>query len=116
MALPIWKANQVKMLGQSLRERHPLFPEIASLQEQGVRDYDVDLWIGVWAPAGLAADILGKYNADIRAIVAQTEMSEQLASQGLVPNTMTPEQFAKLVKDDYDKWGKVIRDAKITAD
>jgi tripartite-type tricarboxylate transporter receptor subunit TctC len=116
VALPMWKAGQVKMLAQSLRERHPLFPEILSLHEQGLRGYDVDLWIGVWAPAGISADLLARYNSEIRAIVAQSDMREQLASQGLVPNTMTPEQFAKLVKDDYDKWGKVIREAKISAD
>jgi len=60
--------------------------------------------------------VLSKYNTDIRAIVAQPDMREQLASQGLVPNTMTSEVFAKLVRDEYDKWGKVIRDAKIAAD
>ena len=116
VALPMLRAGQVKALGQSLRERHPLFPDIPSLHEQGMRGYDVDLWIGVWAPAGIAADLLARYNSEIRAIVAQTDMREQLASQGLVPNTMTPEQFAKLVKDDYDKWGKVMREAKINAD
>jgi tripartite-type tricarboxylate transporter receptor subunit TctC len=116
VGLPMWKASQVKVLGQSLRERHPLFPDIPSLHEQGVIGYDVDLWVGVWAPAGIGADLLARYNAEIRAIVAQPDMREQLASQGLVPNTMTPEQFAKLVRDDYERWGKVIRDAKIAAD
>lgn len=116
VALPMWKAGQIKLLGQSLRERHPLFPEIAPLHEQGVQGYDVDLWIGVWAPAGIAADVLAKYNREIRDIVAQPDMRERLASQGLVPNTGTPEQFAKLVKDDYDKWGRVIREAKIQPD
>jgi len=116
VGLPMWKAKQVKVLGQSLRERHPLFPDIPSLHELGVRGYDVDLWIGVWAPPGMGAELLGRYNSEIRAIVAQPDMREQLASQGLVPNTMTPEQFAKLVRDDYQKWGKVIRDAKIAAD
>jgi tripartite-type tricarboxylate transporter receptor subunit TctC len=116
VVLPMWKAGQVKVLGQTLRQRHPLFPEIPSLHEQGVSGYDVDLWMGVWAPAGIGAELLGRYNADIRAIVGQADMREQLASQGLVPNTMAPEQFAKLVRDEYDKWGKVIRDAKISAD
>jgi tripartite-type tricarboxylate transporter receptor subunit TctC len=116
VALPMWKAGQVKMLAQSLRGRHPLFAEIPSLHEQGVSGYDVDLWMGVWAPAGMGAELLGRYNSEIRAIVAQPDMREQLASQGLVPNTSTPAEFAKLVRDEYDKWGKVIRDAKIAAD
>jgi tripartite-type tricarboxylate transporter receptor subunit TctC len=116
VALPKIRAGQIKVLGESLKERHPLFPDIPSLHEQGVTGYNVDLWIGVWAPPGMPADILAKYNSDIRAIVAEPEMRNQLASQGLVPNTGTPEQFAQLVKSDYDKWGKVIRAANIRAD
>ena len=116
IALPMLKAGQIKLLAQTLRGRHPLFPEFPSLHETGVPGYDVDLWIGVWAPAGISAELLGKYNSELRAIVALPDMREQLASQGLVPNTMTPEQFAKMVRSEYDKWGKVIREAKITAD
>src|SRR5256714_5295999 len=116
VALPKIKAGQIKVLGESLKERHPLFPGISSLHEQGVTGYDVDLWIGVWAPPGMPSDLVAKYNSEIRTIVALQEMREQLASHGLVPNTGTPEQFAKLVKDDFEKWGKVIRDAKIKAD
>jgi tripartite-type tricarboxylate transporter receptor subunit TctC len=116
VALPKLKAGQIKVLGESLRERHPLFPEIASLHEQGMTGYDVDLWIGVWGPAGLAPEVLARYNKDIRDIVAEPEMTKQLANQGLVPNTMSPERFAKMVKDDYDKWGRVMREANIKAD
>ena len=116
VALPKIKAGQIKVLGESLKGRHPLFPDIPSLHEQGVTGYDVDLWLGVWAPPGLPADILARYNSEIRAIVARPDMREQLAGQGLVPNAGTPEQFAKLVKEDFEKWGRVIRDAKIKAD
>ena len=116
VALPKIRAGQIKVLGSTLRERHPLFPDILSLHEQGVTNYDVDLWVGVWAPAGISAEILAKYNSELRAIVAQPDMREQLARQGLVPNTMTVEAFTKLVKDDYDKWGRVMREANIKAD
>jgi tripartite-type tricarboxylate transporter receptor subunit TctC len=116
VALPKIRAGQVKVLGESLKQRHPLFPDIPSLDEQGVTGYDVDLWLGVWAPAGTAPEVIARYNSEIRAIVAEPEMRTQLANQGLVPNTGTSEQFAKLVKDDYDKWGKIIREAKLTAD
>ena len=116
VALPMLRAGQIKVLGETLRQRHPLIPDTPSLHEQGVSGYDVDLWMGVWAPAGLSAEVLAKYNGEIRAIVAQPEMRLQLASQGLVPNTGTPVQFAKLVNDDYERWGGVIREARIKAD
>ncbi len=116
VALPKLRSGHIKVLGETLLKRHPLFPEIPSLDEQGVKGYDVDLWLGVWGPAGMPRDVLMKYNRDIREIVAEPEMTRQLANQGLVPNTMTPEAFAKLVKDDYEKWGRVMREARIQAD
>lgn len=116
VALPKLKAGQIKLLGSTLRERHPLFPDIPSLNEQGITGYDVDLWLGVWGPANMPADLVLKINTDLRAIVATPEMRDQLASQGLIPNTNTPEQFAKMVRDDHARWAKVVRDAGIKAD
>ncbi len=116
VALAKMRAGQIKVLGSSLKERHPLFKEIPSLHEQGVTGYDVDLWLGVWGPAGMPAPLLNKLNSDIRAIVAQSETVEKLNAQGLIPNTSPPEQFTKLVKEDWERWGRVIKEAKITAD
>jgi tripartite-type tricarboxylate transporter receptor subunit TctC len=116
VALPKLRSGQIKIIGQSLMRRHPLFPEIPSLDEQGVRGYDVDLWLGIWGPANLPAEIVARYNKDIREIVEEPEMRAQLANQGLVPAAGTPEAFAKLVKDDYEKWGRVMREANIKAD
>ncbi len=116
VALAKMRAGQIKVLGSSLKERHPLFKEIPSLHEQGVTGYDVDLWLGVWGPAGMPAPLLNKLNSDIRAIVAQSETTEKLNAQGLIANTSSPEQFSKLVKEDWERWGRVIKEAKITAD
>ena len=116
VALGKMRAGQIKVLGSSLKERHPLFKEIPSLHEQGVTGYDVDLWLGIWGPAGLPGPLLNKLNTDIRAIVAQADTTEKLNAQGLIPNTSSPEQFSKLVKEDWERWGRVIREAKITAD
>jgi tripartite-type tricarboxylate transporter receptor subunit TctC len=116
VALPKLRAGQIKVLGSTLKERHPLFKDIPSLHEQGVTGYDVDLWLGVWGPAGMTPALLNRYNADIRAIVAQPDTQEKLAAQGLVPNTGTPEQFSRLVLQEWERWGKVIKEAKITAD
>jgi len=116
VALPKLRAGQIKVLGSTLKERHPLFKDIPSLHEQGVTGYDVDLWLGVWGPAGMSPALLNRYNADIRSIVAQPDTQEKLAAQGLVPNTGTPEQFSRLVLQEWERWGKVIKEAKITAD
>lgn len=115
-ALGPTRGGQIKLLGVSLPNRHPLFPEFPSLDEQGVRGFDVDLWFGVWGPANLPPDVLAKYNREIRDIVAQPEMREALAKQGLSPRTGTPEELAALGKAETEKWARVIREAKIKAD
>lgn len=116
VALPLIKAGNVNLVGQTLRGRHPLFPDIPSLHEQGIKDYDVDVWVGAWAPAGVSAELVVRYNAEINALVAQPEVREQIARLSYVPNLGTPEQFAKLISSDYDKWGALIRRLKITGD
>jgi len=64
----------------------------------------------------MPAPLLNKLNSDIRTIVAQSETTEKLNAQGLIANTSSPEQFSKLVKEDWERWGRVIKEAKITAD
>jgi tripartite-type tricarboxylate transporter receptor subunit TctC len=116
VALPMVKGGQIKILGQTLLERHPLFPDIPSLNEQGVKGYNVDIWIGVWAPAGLPANILARYNAQVRSIVSQPDIKEMFAKQGLIANTTTPEELAQITRAEYDMWGRVVREAKIRFD
>jgi tripartite-type tricarboxylate transporter receptor subunit TctC len=115
-ALPPTRAGQIKLLGVSRPKRHPLFPEFPSLDEQGVRGFDVDLWFGVWGPAGLPPEVLAKYDREIRDIVAQPDMRDALAKQGLSPRTSTPEELAALGKAETEKWARLIRDANIKAD
>jgi tripartite-type tricarboxylate transporter receptor subunit TctC len=115
-ALGPTRAGQIKLLGVSLPDRHPLFPQYPSLDEQGVRGFDVDLWFGVWAPANLPPDILAKYNREIRDVVAQPDVRDALSKQGLSPRTGTPEELAALGKAETEKWARVIREAKIKAD
>ena len=116
VALPMQKGGKIKLLGESMRERHPLFPELPSISEQGVRDYDVDLWLGLWGPAGLPADIVAKYNALLREILAEPETREKFVQQGLVIKTSTPEELARSSRAEFEKWGKVVREAKVSAD
>jgi tripartite-type tricarboxylate transporter receptor subunit TctC len=115
-ALPMQRAGQIKLLGGSLKERHPLFPDLPSLNEQGVKGYDVDLWLGVWGPANMPTDVLARYNQAIREVVAEPDMRAQLTKQGVIPKAGTPAEFAQLVRADYERWGKVVQQARITAD
>ena len=116
VALPMLKAGQIKVLGQSLLERHPLFPDIPSLNEQGVKGYDVDIWISVWGPAGLPGNIVARINAEIRDIVNQPDIRETFVKQGLIASVTTPEELAQITRTEYHMWGRLVREAKIKFD
>lgn len=115
-AVRFQKAGRIKIIGCSLPERFPLFPDIPTLNEFGLKGFDVDLWYGVWAPAGTPANVLDKYNREIGDIVAQSDIRDALANQGLVIKTGSRDEFARMIKADTDRWGKVIREARITAE
>ncbi len=116
VALPMLKAGQIKVLGQTLLERHPLYPDMPSLNEQGVKGYDVAIWISVWGPAGLPGNIVAAHNAEIRNIVNQPEVKEIFVKQGLIASITTPEELAQVTRAEYQMWGRLIRDAKIKFD
>jgi tripartite-type tricarboxylate transporter receptor subunit TctC len=116
VALNMARDGKVRLLGGSTRERSPLTPEIASLHELGVTDFNADVWFGVWGPRGLPADIVGKYNAELRAVLAEPQVREVLGKQGVSIRTSTPEELGRMAKAEYDALSKLVREANIKGD
>jgi tripartite-type tricarboxylate transporter receptor subunit TctC len=85
------------------------FPQIPTLAEAGVPGYEFTAWIGMLAPAATPKPVVDKLNADVQKILKMADVSEKLKSQTLDPLIMTPEQFARRLKSDYDKYEKVIK-------
>lgn len=75
--------------------------------------FDVDPWYAVWGPAGLPAEIVARYNRELRDILGQQEMREALARHGLVTNPGSPEDLARIAKAEYEIWGRVVREANV---
>ena len=78
--------------------------------------YEAVIWLGVMAPAGTPGAIVERLNAEIRRIVTQPEVKAAWEKQGAVPMTMTPDQFAQYMRDDIEKWAKVVKDSGATPD
>jgi tripartite-type tricarboxylate transporter receptor subunit TctC len=81
-----------------------------------VPGYEASGWFGIGAPKDTPAEIVNKLNGEINAGLADPKIKERLADLGGVPLPMTTAEFGKLVADETEKWGKVIRAAKIKAD
>jgi len=113
VALSLVKDGKLNALGVSTRTRAEVLPQVPTLAEQGVRDYEVTLWFGLWAPAGTPAAVVQKLNLSINAIVQEPQVREQFARLGMQPSPMKPEEFAKFVREEIDVYKRIVKQAGI---
>jgi tripartite-type tricarboxylate transporter receptor subunit TctC len=116
VALPHAVDKQIKLLGVASLDRVPVAPDLPTLHEQGVSDFDVDLWFGLLAPAGTPPEIVARYNTAMNEFLRTPKMVTELAKQGLIASGGTPDVLRDLIAHDVAKWQKIIRDAGITAE
>jgi tripartite-type tricarboxylate transporter receptor subunit TctC len=112
-------AGGVKVFGVTSAKRVPSLPQVPTLQEQGLKGFDVVVWHGLYAPKGTPKPVLDKLNAALKVAVADAGFKEGLAKLGSVPvpaDKATPEGLQKHLKAEIDKWGPVIKKAGIYAD
>ena len=105
--------GSVRALAVSTVERSKVIPSVPTLYEMGMKEFDFGAWQGVLAPAGTPRAIVAKLNGEINAVLKDPEASGTLVKLGFTPVGGTPEQFRDLIASAIDKWGRVIRDAKI---
>ena len=106
---PHVRAGRVRALGVSGTKRSISLPEVPTLIEAGVAGYEVNLWSGIIAPAGLPRAILERLNRAVNAAIvapATKERFEQLGSEG---GGSTPEEFGELIRRDSARWAEVVR-------
>jgi tripartite-type tricarboxylate transporter receptor subunit TctC len=113
VAVAMAKDDRVNILGGSMKERSPLFPDLPSIQEQGVKDYDGDAWFGFWGPAGLSPELVGRYGAELRAILAEPEIHDGLAKQGVSAKPSKPEEMAAAVRSQFEIFSNLVRVAHL---
>jgi len=107
------KDGKLTALGVSTRSRAEVLPEVPTIAEQGLRDYDMTLWFGMWAPAGTPAAIVQKLNAQVNAIVREPEVREQFARLGIQPAPMQPAEFARFVREEIVVYRRIVQQANI---
>jgi len=116
VALSQSAGGKVRLIGGSARERSPLAPQIPSLHEQGVKDFDFFAWFSAWGPAGMPQDIVTKYNTALHEVLAEPEVRDMLGKYGASVRTSTPQELDRLNREDYAVLAKLVKDAKIKGD
>ena len=109
-------AGKVRALGVTNAKRTPSLPNVPTIAESGLPGYEVSIWLGVLAPAGTPADIVGRLNAEIGKVMSDPEMKAQLARSGIEPLHSTPAEFAAAIRNDTAKWSKVVKASGATVD
>ncbi len=107
------KANNVRGLAVTTLERSNAFPDLPTIAEAGLTGYDASTWGGILAPAKTPKDVVMKLNTVMNAALKMDDVRAKLTGAGIQIQGGTPEQFAKVIQAEVDKWGKVVRDANI---
>ncbi len=117
VAVPHIQAKRLVALSSGGVTRAPTTPDIPSLAEaSGIRDFNADIWFGIFAPSATPAAIVAKINADVNKVLGSEDVKSSLARQGLVVTGGKSEELASVIRADLEKWTRVIRQAKIQAD
>lgn len=112
-ATPQIKAGKVRALAITSAIRSPVAPELPTVAESGYPGFEVIGWFGWLAPAGTPKAIVERLNQEIVGALAVPEVNERLLSLSTVPVGDKPDEFARFIRSEYDKWAKVIKAAKI---
>ena len=116
-SVPHIRAGKLRAFAVSSAKRAPSLPEVPTMQEAGFRGFDMSQWQGILAPAGTTPEVVKKLNAEIVKAMHAPDVHERIAVQGgndIV--TGTPEEFAALIRADLERYGRLIREAKIKAE
>jgi tripartite-type tricarboxylate transporter receptor subunit TctC len=111
--IPHYKAGKVKLLAQTTASRSPSLPDVPTYREAGYADLVIEQWLGVFVPAGTSAPIVARLNAEIGKLLADPAIRERYAQSALDAVGGSAEDMAKLLRTDYDKYGRLIKELGI---
>ena len=100
--------NRIQILAVTSLARDPSLPDVPSMHEAGVKNYDATFWYGLLAPAGTPPAIVNRLNRDLRQALVDPEIARPVQAQGLNPAPSSPQEYAARIKADYAKWKKII--------
>ena len=111
--VPQIRSGKVRAIGLASMKRNPAVPDVPTLIEEGLADFDVGTWSGVIGPKGMPADVVKKINDAVTAVVNDPAISKRLIEEGSEIRQMTPQEFGNFVRAENVRWVKVVKEAGI---
>jgi tripartite-type tricarboxylate transporter receptor subunit TctC len=109
------KAGKLRAIATTGAKRTPFLPDVPTVAESGYPGYEATNWYAYVAPARTPKDILERLNRELVAVLSSSDVREQLSNHGLEPMPGTSEALAQYMQREYETWGRVVKEAKITA-
>jgi tripartite-type tricarboxylate transporter receptor subunit TctC len=106
---PTIEDRRVKALGTSGKVRSPILPNVPTIAEAGIPEYNATIWIGVMAPAGTPKGIVDLLNREINKVLQRPDIAESWRRQGANTMVMKPEEFGSYIESEIERWGKLIK-------
>lgn len=114
--LPQIRGGKLRAVAVTPGKRSPILPDTPTIAEAGLKDVDVSIWLGLFAPVGTPAEIVARINAEVNKVLQMPDIREKLGGQGIAPGGGTAEAFAAFVRDDYARWGRVVKESGVKVD
>lgn len=108
-ALPFIKDKRLRALAVTSLKRTDVLPEVPTLDESGIRGFEVGAWQGVLVPARTSPDIVKRLNAEVMKALSSPDVKAKLAAQGAVPLGSTPAEYGAYIKSELERWGRVVQ-------
>jgi tripartite-type tricarboxylate transporter receptor subunit TctC len=108
--------GRLRALGVTTRNRIAPFPDLPTIAEAGVPGYEISTWYGIWAPARTPPAIIARMQQAVATAARNPETRARFDALGAEPVADSPEDYARFVRAEYDRWGKLVRDARIKLD
>ena len=112
-ALPFTADNRVRAIATTGTKRSSVYPDLPTVAEAGLPGFEVDLWLGVFAPAGLPGPALARLNGELQKALEAPDLKAALAKVGVEPRGTSADAGAAFLRAEFDKWKQVITDGKI---
>ena len=110
------QSGKLKALAVTGKARHPMLPNVPTVTEAGLPTFELEAWVGLFAPAGTPKDVVNKLTTSVKQALETPEAKQRAAGAGVEINYLPPDALAARVTKELDYWGNVIRSANITAD
>jgi tripartite-type tricarboxylate transporter receptor subunit TctC len=114
--LPHIQSGKLRPIAAASAKRNSLTPNAPTFAERGFKGMDISIWYGLLAPAATPPVVISRLNAALRKVLESPDVQQRFAEQGTLAAATTPEQFAAFMRDDYQRWGMVIKKAGIKFD